>query len=57
MENQAEGGDAQQKEESSKRHTYALIRVKKKFKNIIIYNLIIYSKILLKYRIVICMMK
>jgi len=27
MENQAEGGDNQQKEESSKRHTYALIRV------------------------------
>ena len=27
MEGQAEGGDAQQKEESSKRHTYALIRV------------------------------
>jgi hypothetical protein len=27
MEGQAEGGDAQQKDESSKRHTYALIRV------------------------------
>lgn len=50
-----EGGEAQQKEESSKRHTYPLIRVsKKKFK---LFFTLFSFLINLNLRIVTCTMK
>lgn len=57
MEGQAnEGGEVQQKEESSKRHTYPLIRVNKNIFYIISKTFVLKYNFYF-YRIVICMMK